>query len=526
VRASGRAWGGTSTWTQAVVDARARHGAADAVDHLRGLFTAAVVGPDGAGAVVNDALAFAFLFHASSDDLVVVSSEPALAAHAIAPPGVPPARDALGVSGMAHTHDRVGSVTGFTGVSALPPGGWFELRAGHSPRLHHRRHPWLPTDEMLGLSQHELVEHAALDIEDEILAARTYPAERHLADLTGGKDSRLVLAGVLSAGVVDDFEFATDGPPDLVDVQIARELAERFSLPFESGMRPGRYAEGYLDRVITYVDETAGMHSLWMLKSRPLDLPPWVRLNGLFGETIRSKVQRPLDTVDDAIRFRQRRFGRLELLHPDARAWWRKQVRRVLVEDAPEGASPADLVDTFQWKERARNNFGLREGVGGIPRIFPLYSLPLIRAAYALGDRSRRSATLHREIMQRADPALVTHRLAGAGFGPPPPLAGPAPVAAGPLSGAPVSTAPPATAGAAPARVTPAPNLAVVMRAGRIEEQTAALAEIVADATNPVWEHVDRDRTLEALRRYDSLTGPERRELAGAATAAVWLRRG
>jgi hypothetical protein len=521
VRGGGQPWGGESTWSRAVVAAVAAYGPADAADHLRGLFTAVVVGADGSGAAIADALGFAFLFHATTEDLVVVSSEPGLAARAIARPGAPPILDALGVAGMAHTHDRIGQVTGFAGVSGLPPGAWVELRAGHSPRVHQRPHPWLPTDAMLGASHHDLVEQAALDIEDEILAARTYPAERHLADLTGGKDSRLVLAAVVSAGAVHDFEFWTDGPPELPDVQIARELAEELSLPFDSGFHRGRYAGGYLDQVVAFVEHTAGMHSLWTLKSPPVDHEPWVRLNGLFGEAIRSKVHRPLASVDEAIRFRQRRFGRLGLLRPDARAWWRKQVRRRLVDDAPAGATPADLVDTFQWKERSRNSFGLRETIGGIPRLFPLYSLPLIRAAYAMGDASRRSATLHREIMARADPALVTHRLSGAGFEPTPPAA---------RAGVPASTTTPPAPGAAAATTGPvtastARNLAVVMRASEQGEQTAALAEILADSTNPAWEHIDRDRALDALGRYDTLRNPERRELAGAATAAVWLRR-
>ena len=36
-----------------------------------------------------------------------------------------------------------------------------------------------------------------------------------LADLTGGKDSRVILAAMLSAGVADRFRFSTAGPPDL-----------------------------------------------------------------------------------------------------------------------------------------------------------------------------------------------------------------------------------------------------------------------------------------------------------------------
>jgi hypothetical protein len=49
------------------------------------------------------------------------------------------------------------------------------------------------------------------------------------------------------------------------------------------------------------------MHSLWALKSRPVDTYDWVRLNGLFGEVIRSKVHRNLEDNSHAVRFRLRR---------------------------------------------------------------------------------------------------------------------------------------------------------------------------------------------------------------------------
>lgn len=512
VRASGRPWGGESTWTSAVVDALSVRSAEGAVDHLRGLFTAAVVEPGGRGVVVNDPLAFSFLFHATSDDLIVVASHPALAAHAIAAPGARPARDALAVAGLAHTHDRVGAVTGYAGVTALPPGTYVELRAGHSPRLGHRPPPWLPTDGMRSMTPEEMLEASACEMEDEVLAAPTFPARRHLAEITGGKDSRLVLAAVLSSGSAAAFEFWTDGPADLPDVQIAGVLARELSLTHASGIRPGRYAEDHLGRITTYVDHTAGMHSFWMLKSPPVECDPWVRVNGLFGEGLRSKVQRDLASRDDALRFRQRRFGRLELLRPEAHAWWRKQVRRVLIDEAPPDATPLDLVDTFQWKERARNNFGLREHEGGIPRVYPLYSITAMRTAFALGDDARRAATVHREIMRRADPRLLTLPFAGAGF------------AGAGLVGA-TATPPPSPPVRASARTaTPPASLAERMRTGAIDERLAALTEILNDRDNPVWDHVHRDRTLDALGRYGTLTNAERRELTGAATAAVWLR--
>jgi asparagine synthetase B (glutamine-hydrolysing) len=175
-----------------------------------------------------------------------VASTAELAARAIAGDGEAPERDTLAVAGLAFTRDRVGTRTGFVGVQTLPPGSTLELVPGRSPRVRERPRPWLPDASMADLAPADQVERAALEVEDEVRFAPTYPAERHLADLTGGLDSRAVLAAVLSAGCGDAYTFATDGSPQLSDVQIAQELAQLFSRRHESGLRTGDLPGGPL----------------------------------------------------------------------------------------------------------------------------------------------------------------------------------------------------------------------------------------------------------------------------------------
>jgi hypothetical protein len=43
------------------------------------------------------------------------------------------------------------------------------------------------------------------------------------------------------------------------------------------------------------------------------------------------------------------------------------------------------------------------------------------------------------------------------------------------------------------------------------------------NADNPLWDTVDRGRTIECVARFGSLKIIERRELFGALTAALWL---
>lgn len=57
------------------------------------------------------------------------------------------------------------------------------------------------------------------------------------------------------------------------------------------------------------------------------------------------------------------------------------------------------------------------------------------------------------------------------------------------------------------------------------DERVDLLTSVFADADNAAWQALDRHAAVGALARYASLTNPERMELFGAATAAIWLGR-
>ena len=56
------------------------------------------------------------------------------------------------------------------------------------------------------------------------------PSDRRHADITGGRDSRLILALMLEAGVTDAFDFRTIGAPHAPDAVVGARIAERFGL--------------------------------------------------------------------------------------------------------------------------------------------------------------------------------------------------------------------------------------------------------------------------------------------------------
>ena len=50
--------------------------------------------------------------------------------------------------------------------------------------------------------------------------------------------------------------------------------------------------------------------------------------------------------------------------------------------------------------------------------------------------------------------------------------------------------------------------------------------QLVADPANPVFDVIDRKRTLDAMSRIETLDPQDRIRLFGAVTAAMWLGAG
>lgn len=333
--------------------------------------------------------------------------------------------------------------------------------------------------------------------------ALTFPAERRLIDVTGGHDSRLVVATAFASGVSKDYEYHTQGPDALADVIVASSLADTLGLPLLRDISGGDYVGTYEERALDYLRFGGGLYNLFSLKSPLLGTPDWVRLSGFFGEHIRSKVPRAFGTVEEATAFRLKRSGTSDLLLPPTRRWWRRHLRRVMDSCGDVDSTPNDYHDTFQWKERSRSIFGIRESYGGIARLYPMYSRSLIRLAFAEGFRARQEGKHHCDLLARGGPAFTRH-----------------PFVNGPLRACQQSDPIELPDLRATGIVG---NLGEVLRSSEFDAQRRLLAEAFSDRTNPIWSHLDRARCLERLTHFERLSIPERRELLGAGTGALWL---
>ena len=232
-------------------------------------------------------------------------------------------------------------------------------------------------------------------------------------DLTGGKDSRLVLAQLLRSGLAHRVRYQTVGPPDLADVQIAEALARQFGLRHETLRAWPHERMAYADLVPDFVERTGGLSSIWNA-GRPRPAHPQLRIGGLPGEMLHSYRKAPtgIATTDDLVVFVKTRLlsPELELVNPSAR----EQYVNETIEDLhawDHDLLPADRLHTFFLRHRVRSlAIWLLEETDPDARVQPLYTMAGLRAALLLGEDARTTEMIHRTLIREASPELEIER--------------------------------------------------------------------------------------------------------------------
>ncbi|MCC5950785.1 MAG: hypothetical protein JJU45_01700 [Acidimicrobiia bacterium] len=376
---------------------------------------------------------------------------------------------------------------------------------------------------MSGASEDELAALARAELADELHAAGSLahlvegPSQHQVAaDLTGGKDSRLLLAVALGEGIADQFAYQTVGPAGLPDVVVAGELASRFGLTHRHRANMGRHRHTYGERFVRFVEDSGGMRNAWLLKG-PLARPPEVRVSGPDGYLIRSKLrsdERLLSTADLELWIDRLTADVLGAVRPDVARVLRQELWEELEVVTPSVVTLEDRVDLMVQSNSSRHMFGLLEELEYDRRALPFASHCLVQTGWALGGDRRRREVLFERILAEVDPWLLDHRLASGGWktgdrG-----------SATPLSEKGVSVPPARRSGP----VDPAGGSfgSFLNRAGG-DHRRLVVDDVLSGAAPELWEVLDRSVVEGALADYEQLTNRARRQLFGAATMAQWL---
>jgi hypothetical protein len=543
-------WRGTAPWATELAGRLRSTPLAAPGDDLAGIFVAASLSARGRSVVASDPLGVGLNYWGEGRDFVVISTRAALAARLLGaehPDGS--RRDAFGVGWLAYGDLHVGLRTGFARVSVVPEDAHVEIDPATGPRLVSRsRSAWRPTPS--SAAPEATLEDALGEMAIAVRMGFALPGAARTADLTGGKDSRLVLALLVANGSASEVEFGTLGADDLPDVVVAREIARALGLHHVSN--PGRAVSWEWRKAVHAAVRDRGLPeasdreigfrmTAWagsgvknvveplLGRLQPSDT---VLFSGLFGETLRTNHRAFTDVRSKgqlARRFpRLLRLGGAGIVRPEIQTEYRREIHRLLFEQCLETDCPPDVVDAYYIRNRLRRWFGTEQELDLQRRVFPLYSITAVRLAFTIGAQNRHREWMHYHLMKEACAPLVDMPFAGGGW---PDGASAPPEPTTECSGAAPSAPPRLTLpsvlslkGRGLRRRTPKRTVSGDHLADREAVDLAIMRRFLQeDPSNPVFEIIDPVATRQALDRYPSLVQAHKRQLFGALTAAIWL---
>lgn len=326
--------------------------------------------------------------------------------------------------------------------------------------------------------------------------------------ITGGKDSRVILAIALAAGLRERLTLFTRGYAGHPDVVVGAAIAERIGVPHRrepplgSDLPADLGPQAFLARLRTIAFQTDGGMGGWdnVLGS---EIGRGTIVSGHLGEVLKAYAKRPPeDALDPASMVRlQAPFDPMELLRPAALARLVAVLGRQMEQARAAGAEEADLPDLFYWRNRVPNWLGGIRGVKSFERqpLLPLGVPSLMRLAFRMTGAERKAELAHYKLIEAAAPELLDLPFAHQSWHP--------------SLGAPVA-APVLAAADAPLFGS------WQWSVNRVPGVRAALAELFASTEIPLWEDVDRARLIDMLhqRRFDYF---DLISLLGFAVAAI-----
>lgn len=238
--------------------------------------------------------------------------------------------------------------------------------------------------------------------------------------LSGGKDSRAILAMLLNSSSDKKIRVLTNGHESHPDVIIAKQIAQHFDLDHTLTMPQLGYNQkeipdsDIIERFPRHAFQMDGMLGNWDCQgyTRPSNR---LVLAGQVGEVYRgytsNKYKLP-ESLDEAANFFHLRkcFDPGNILLTESRERLEKKLKQRAIYYMDNGASLEDIPDLFYTVERIPNFVGtMRRQSGYSGRLItPLYTDELVRLAFSLGQKQRKYDRIHFEMIHRSSKWLTS----------------------------------------------------------------------------------------------------------------------
>ena len=235
--------------------------------------------------------------------------------------------------------------------------------------------------------------------------------------ITGGKDSRVILALCLAAGLRGRLQLFTRGYAGHPDVIAGAGIAEVLGLPHRreaphGSDEPAHWSRvRFFEKLLAQTWQTDGMVGGWdlILGER---IATETLITGHMGEVLKAYSKKPLPEggLDPVAMVRlQAPFDPMGLLLPEARDRLAGQLAEQMERARGEGASEADLPDIFYYRNRIPNWLGAIRAIKSFERqpVVPLGAPALLRLAFRLTPEERKTELLHYKIIERCAPELL-----------------------------------------------------------------------------------------------------------------------
>lgn len=245
------------------------------------------------------------------------------------------------------------------------------------------------------------------------------------APLTGGKDSRMLAAILMSAGI--DASYWTKGDAGSADVGIALDIARRYGLRHRIANRPTQPEEGrdptrdvaaaWPELTREFVLQNDGLASIFLvgnIQGQPKRLDRLaVTLTAMCAESARAMFGQAYLCAPDTTRARMRHYMPYTetqtprgLVHRDAYAATRRALR-----DWVDGLGPVPVpnIPTFQYLDfRCRRwaSMNPRELAQTEDKVLPFLTRAYVESVLSLHVDERATHQLHRGVIRRLRPEL------------------------------------------------------------------------------------------------------------------------